>query len=174
MTRILIGGIGNIFMGDDGFGSVVAQRLSQRTLAPEIDVVDFGIRGLDLSYALVDGYHGVILIDAVDRGGVPGTVYRIEPDLDSPTTANTYRPMFSPHAMDPVTVLRFAASLGTVCPRVLLIGCQPETLNDDEGRMDLSEPVEAAIPVVITEVQRIAAEWSTQRLRPVSPMKLQA
>ncbi len=81
--RILIAGIGNIFLGDDAFGVEVVRRLSRsaRKLPDEVRIVDFGIRGFDLAYALMEGYEVAILVDATPRGGVPGTLYTIEPDL---------------------------------------------------------------------------------------------
>ena len=78
-ARILIAGIGNIFLGDDAFGVEVARRLVRRRLPDGVRVVDFGIRGLDLTYALLDGYEAVILVDAAPRGGPPGTLYVLEP-----------------------------------------------------------------------------------------------
>ena len=83
MTRILVACIGNIFMGDDAFGVEVAARLARKRLPENVHVVDYGIRGLDLAYALMDGYDACILVDAVPRGGAPGTLYTIEPDWDS-------------------------------------------------------------------------------------------
>src|SRR6202030_732892 len=81
--RILIAGIGNIFLGDDAFGVEVVRRLAARKLPDAIRVVDFGIRGFDLAYALMEGYEITILVDATPRGGQPGTLYTIEPDLRS-------------------------------------------------------------------------------------------
>src|SRR5438045_8939975 len=98
---ILVAGIGNIFLGDDAFGSKVARRLAYRPVPQHVHVVDFGIRGLDLVYALLDGYDAVILIDATPRGGSPGTLYTIEPDLAelSKTSAQ-----LEAHGMDPMRV----------------------------------------------------------------------
>src|SRR5271165_3610783 len=106
--RILIGGIGNIFFGDDAFGVEVARRLSGRPLPEGVRVVDFGIRGLDLAYALLDPYDAVILVDAVPRGGQPGTLYVLEPELDA---VDAPPPMVEPHALDPWKVLHLAQSL---------------------------------------------------------------
>lgn len=78
---ILIAGIGNIFLGDDAFGSDVAQLLMQRPWPENVRVSDFGIRGFDLMFALLDGYDSVILIDAAPRGGIPGNLYTIEPEI---------------------------------------------------------------------------------------------
>src|ERR1700682_4414087 len=103
---ILVAGIGNIFLGDDGFGVEVAQRLSQRTFPQGVRVVDFGIRGLDLAYALTDGPQGTILIDAGPRGAAPGTLYVVEPDLTSLHSPNSSPVAVDAHAMNPVNVLR--------------------------------------------------------------------
>src|SRR6476659_8714525 len=106
--RVLIAGVGNIFLGDDGFGVEVVQRLAQRPLPDGVRVVDFGIRGLDLTFALLDGYEAVILVDAVPRGGVPGTLYVLEPEpgaADEPGAPGT---MVELHSLDPAKVLRLA------------------------------------------------------------------
>src|SRR5438105_7090490 len=100
--RLLIAGIGNIFLGDDAFGTLVAQRLAQRRWPEEVRVVDFGIRGIDLSYALLDGFEAVILVDAVPRGGAPGTLYVLEPELDEPSEPANAGMMIEMHDLDPV------------------------------------------------------------------------
>src|ERR1043165_4095819 len=78
--RILVAGLGNVFLGDDAFGVVVAQRLHSRALPAGVDVADFGIRGIDLAYSLPD-YDAAVLIDTTARGGAPGTLYVIEPEV---------------------------------------------------------------------------------------------
>jgi hydrogenase maturation protease len=153
---ILIAGIGNIFLGDDAFGVEVAKRVSTRAFPEGVRVVDFGIRGFDLAYALMDAPATTILIDACPRGGTPGTVYVIEPDLAdvgagaSPAEA---------HSMNPMSVLRLAVSMGAQLKQILLVGCEPEFLGGDEGHMGLSGSVEAAVEeaaaVVESLVQRI-------------------
>src|SRR3954467_12260006 len=80
--RILVAGIGNVFLGDDGFGVALAERLAERELPAGVEVVDYGIRGMDLAYALQDGYDAVVFLDATPRGDQPGTLYVIEPELD--------------------------------------------------------------------------------------------
>ena len=133
---ILVAGIGNIFLGDDAFGSEVARQLAGRLKTPHVRVVDFGIRGLDLAYALMDGYDATILIDAVARGGKPGTLYVIEPDLNE---LNQIEAAVEAHAMDPVRVLELARSMGTELRNIRIVGCEPETFGpDDEGQMGLS------------------------------------
>src|ERR1051326_3928754 len=102
---ILVAGIGNIFLGDDGFGSEAARLIAGRISSPDVKVVDFGIRGLDFAYALMDGYDATIMIDAVQRGREPGTIYIIEPDLDDIDNA---LPGIDAHTMDPMRVLALA------------------------------------------------------------------
>jgi|tagenome__1003787_1003787.scaffolds.fasta_scaffold20768624_3 hydrogenase maturation protease len=141
-ARILVAGIGNVFLGDDGFGVALADRLARRTLPAGVEVVDYGIRGMDLAYALHDGWDTVLLLDAVPRGKPPGTLSVIEPDLaDLPLVVDA-------HAMDPVKVLGLALALGGELPRVLVVGCEPqEVMRGDEEDVvaAISEPVRAAL-----------------------------
>jgi hydrogenase maturation protease len=159
VNRTLIAGIGNIFMGDDGFGCEVAQRLSRLTLPEGVDVVDFGIRAIDLSYTLTDGYDFAILIDTVKRGGTAGTVYVIEPDLsDSECESEPGEQPIAAHDMDLASILRFVASLGKRGPRVLLVGCEPECLGGDCGYIGLGAAVSAAVDRAAAEVQTLLKE----------------
>src|SRR6266480_5645926 len=153
--RILIACIGNIFFGDDGFGVEVAQRLLSRKIRqyPEnVQVVDFGIRGIELAYTLLDDYDTLVLVDAVPRGGPPGTLYLIEPDLAniSPEKGvEAGRAALEAHSMDPVKVLASASTLGARPIRTLLVGCEPAPFGGGEDytemQMGLSEPVQAAV-----------------------------
>lgn len=149
---ILIAGIGNIFLGDDGFGVEVAQRLLARSYPSEVQVVDFGIKGVELAYTLLDGYDTLILIDVTPRGGKPGTLYLLEPDLSACNPrqgAEAGRVALDAHSMDPVKMLAFAATLGPLPRQVLLIGCEPLPFDSDdmytEMQMGLSKPVQAAV-----------------------------
>ena len=138
-ARVLVAGIGNVFLGDDGFGVALAHRLGD--LGEGVDVVDFGIRGMDLAYAL-GSYDAAVLLDATPRGGAPGTLYVVEPDLAALDVAP------EAHGMDPVKVLALARVLGGVPPRVLVLGCEPLTRMDDTSEeivASLSAPVEAAL-----------------------------
>jgi hydrogenase maturation protease len=163
MAGILIAGIGNIFLGDDGFGCEVTARLARRAWPEGVSVVDFGIRGLDLAYALSDGYDAAILIDAVPRGGEPGMIYIIEPDLcelNEPCAPEEGQlPMLvDAHAMNPVNVLSLVKSLGGELGRILLVGCEPSTLGPEEGQMGLSEPVAAAVDEAVSVVESLVSE----------------
>jgi hydrogenase maturation protease len=154
-VNILVAGIGNIFQGDDAFGCEVARVLSTRTLPAGVRVVDFGIRGLDLTYALLDRPDLAIFVDAMPRGGEPGTIYTIEPDLENLGTANQ---MPDPHGMDPVRVLGMAKTMGGQLGRILLVGCEPGDLGGEDGRMGLTEPVSAAIGEAAGIVESLIAK----------------
>jgi hydrogenase maturation protease len=164
MTRtILIAGIGNIFLGDDAFGVEVARSLSRRTLPGEVQVKDFGIRGFDLAYTLLDPWHTVILVDALPRKEAPGTLVVLEPDLSGPGDPGAVGMDLNPHGMDPLRVLNLAASLGPITAHILVLGCEPKDFGDDlEGRMGLSPQVQAVIEeassMIEELVERILAE----------------
>jgi hydrogenase maturation protease len=158
--RILVAGIGNIFLGDDAFGVEVARRLLRREWPANVRVTDFGIRGYDLAYALLDGYDATILIDACPRGEPAGTLYVIEPDVND-ATANSPEQRegaVDAHGMNPLHVLRLATSMGGPLKRVLLVACEPATLGPEEGQMGLSEPVEAVIDDAVKLVESIVGK----------------
>ncbi len=152
--RVLIACIGNIFLGDDGFGVEVARRLAGRTLPAGTVLKDFGIRGLDLAYALLDPYELIILVDACQRGGEPGTIYVMEPDSPEPEHP-AGRAMLDPHDMNPQRVLRAVKEMGGSPGRIVIVGCEPDTLGGDEGKLGLSEPVLAAIDEAIQVIESL-------------------
>ena len=161
-SKILIAGIGNIFLGDDAFGVETSRVLLQRRLPEGIKVVDYGIRGIDLAYDLLGDWDAVILVDALGRGGEPGTLYLLEPDLDSIRNSQSTSVTINPHGMDPVHVLGLAFSLGSVNAKIYLLGCEPEDFGDElEGRMGLSKVVrtsiDGAIAMIDSVVERILA-----------------
>src|ERR1700716_3516802 len=128
--RILLAGIGNVFLGDDGFGVALAERLARRALPPGTDVVDFGIRGMDLAYAMQDGYDTVVMLDATPRGQTPGTLYVIEAETDAEEVA------LDAHGMDPVKVLGLVRELGGAPPRTFVVGCEPQTrISAEDGEL---------------------------------------
>jgi hydrogenase maturation protease len=153
--QILVAGVGNIFLGDDAFGVEVVRRLMARKLPAEVRVIDFGIRGFDLAYALQDGYETTILIDAIPHGQAPGTVSVVEPDVKD--IAATPSSFVEPHSMHPMNVLRMAVTLNGSLNRVLLVGCEPASLGGDEGYMGLSEPVEAAVEEAVRATEALIA-----------------
>ncbi len=160
--RILIAGIGNIFLGDDAFGVEVAMRLSRREMPEGVRVIDFGIRGFDLAYALMEDYHTAILVDAMPRGGDPGSVYTLEINNAAETTSGG--PVeIDPHGMNPMRVLEMVKSLGGCAGRVLVVGCEPQSLGDqEEGTLGLSAPVEAAVEVAIEVLHRLVEKIGSE------------
>ena len=152
-VRVLVAGIGNVFLADDGFGVEVAARLARARLPAGVVVEDYGIRGMDLAYALQD-YDVAIFVDALPRGGTPGTLYLVEPELDDAEVA------LDAHGMDPVKVLALARHLGGPLPRVLVVGCEPQTTMDLDGELtaELSEPVRAALDEAVRMVESLLDE----------------
>ena len=134
-------------MGDDAFGSEVARRLMNEPWPPEVRVTDFGIRSYDLAYALMEGYHATILVDATSRQQAPGTVYLIEPDLNQLDRLD--ETMADAHSMSPVKVFQMLRSIGSLAGRLYLGGCEPATLEVEDGEIGLSKVVEASVPRAI-------------------------
>jgi hydrogenase maturation protease len=154
--RILVACIGNIFLGDDGFGTEVARRLAERSLPAEVTLKDFGIRGLDLTWALLDPWEFIILVDACPRGGDPGTVYVVEPDLAALSAADGQPATFEAHSMNPMNVLRMVQSMGGAKGRILIVGCEPADMgSDEEGRLGLSDPVQNAVEGAIARIESL-------------------
>ena len=155
--RILVAGIGNIFLGDDGFGVEVVRRLAGRGLPEGVEVVDFGIRGLDLAYALQEEYELVVFVDATPRGQEPGTVYLIEPQIEEDGEVSLYT-----HGMDPVKVIKLSRALGARPTRTLVVGCEPQVVvsgeDYDDLLMELSEPVRAAVDEAVRLVESLVEE----------------
>lgn len=153
--RVLVAGIGNLFLGDDGFGVALAERLAQRELPSGVEVVDYGIRGMNLAYAMQEGYDAVVLLDATPRGGRPGTLYVIEPQLDEDEVA------VDTHGMDPAKVLALVRAMGTEPPRTLIVGCEPQTImaeDEEDLVVALSEPVRAALEPAVQLVESLLSE----------------
>lgn len=152
--RVLVAGVGNVFLGDDGFGVEVVRRLAGRITHPGVDVVDFGIRGMDLAYALQRDYQAVIFVDAAQRGEPPGTLTVVAVDLPDAEQATV-----ETHGMDPVRVLRLAQQLGRVPERVLVVCCEPATVPsgelDEDLLMELSEPVRGVLPAAVEIVESL-------------------
>lgn len=154
--KILVAGVGNIFLGDDGFGVEVAKRLAGLQLPPGVRVADFGIRGFDLAYALMEGYDTTILVDAYPGNGRPGDLFVVEPDLAQLNGSATPSAV-EPHAMNPMNVIRMATEMGGELKRILLVGCVPATFGPDEGQMGLSSRVAAAVDEAVTLVTSLIA-----------------
>jgi len=155
--RTLVACLGNIFLSDDGFGVEVARRLARESLPEGVRVTDYGIRGMHLAYDLAEGFDTTILVDSAQRGDAPGTVYLIEPEPDPPAegeddAALARISLFNAHGMQPDLVLSLAGSLGGDAGRVLVVGCEPATLEEGIG---LSAPVTAAVDEAAAMITRL-------------------
>jgi hydrogenase maturation protease len=165
-ARVLVAGIGNVFLGDDGFGVEVAQLLLRRgRLRPPLaKVVDYGIRGFDLAFEMLGEHESTVLIDVTPRGDEPGTLYVIEPDLDSAVSdcgaiTEHGQGAFEGHAMTPAAVFELVRTLGGTPRRVRVVGCEPETFGDaGAGRMGLSERVQRSVVPAADLVERLVTE----------------
>lgn len=153
--RVLVAGIGNIFFGDDGFGVEVSRRLGQCALPDGVRVMDFGIRGFDLTFALLEGYEAVVLVDVAQRGGAPGTLYVVEPDLGLEPKAEDV--FIETHGMEPGKVLALARAMGGKLSCLRLVACEPQTFGEDGMGMGLSEPVQAAVEPAVELVRSVVA-----------------
>jgi hydrogenase maturation protease len=159
-ASVLVAGIGNVLLADDGFGVEAARLLAQRELPGGVKVADFGIRGMDLAYELQEDYDVAILLDAVPRGEPPGTLFVIEHDPDDESGG-----ALDPHGMDPLRVLALARVLGAVPPRVLVVGCEPAVLvppDDERLVMELSPPVRAAARRAVELVETLIEQEARQ------------
>jgi hydrogenase maturation protease len=160
VARILVAGIGNVFLGDDGFGVAVARRLAERPQPPGVLVADFGIRGLDLAYALQDAWDAAILVDAVPPRGAPGTLHVLAPDLEADGDV-----VPEAHGLDPARVLALARRIGRLPPRTLVVGCEPATVAGggpgEDVLVELSAPVEAAVGPAVTLVESLVQQMAT-------------
>lgn len=141
--QILVAGVGNAWLRDDGFGGEVAKRLTERELPPGVTVIDFGSGGLDLAYEVMRGYDGLILVDVSRQGGEPGTLYVMEADPDGVDGRIEDGQTLNPHGMDPQTVLRFVKYVGGWPGRVMIVACEPEAV-EDVG-LGLSAAVDASV-----------------------------
>lgn len=149
--RVLVAGIGNIFFGDDGFGVEVVRYLAGCDLPAGTEVIDFGIRGMDLAYSLVQPYHAAIMVDVVPRGAVPGTIHLLRPE------PNEFLGEADPHRMHPMAVLGLASQLGPLPAQVILVGCEPQSsANGETMTVGLSKPVAAAVARAADTVIEIA------------------
>jgi hydrogenase maturation protease len=158
-VRVLVAGIGNVFLGDDGFGVEVVRRLDAAVLPDAVDVADYGISGVHLAYDLLDApYDILVMIDSVPLGESPGTLAVLDA---SATAVNVGGSPADAHSMSPDVVLRALRGLGGSIDRVLVVGCQPAVL---EERMELSHPVRAAVDDAVRMVLRLVHDLAAQRV----------
>lgn len=153
-ARVLIAGIGNVFFGDDGFGVEVVRRLGGELLPDGVEVADYGIRGLHLAYRLLDPLDVLIAVDATPRGGVPGTLYAIEPDLAPGIDAAGAEA----HGMSLPAVFATVRMMGGVLPRVIVVGCEPADVGEHVG---LSPPVAATIDPAVSMLRALLSREHT-------------
>jgi hydrogenase maturation protease len=158
--RMLIAGVGNIFLGDDGFGVEVASRLAGAGLPDWVRVADYGISGMHLAYDLAEGFETTVLVDASPRGEPPGTVYVMELEADRDQGADRGIPLLDAHGMQPDVVFGMLDLLGADAGRVLLVGCEPAST---EPGMGLSAPVAAAVDEAVRIVHDLVRTMKTAR-----------
>jgi len=148
--RVLVAGVGNLFLGDDGFGPEVARALHREPLPDGVRVQDYGVGGIHLAYDVCDGVDVLVLVDTVHREDTPGALCLLEVGQDDPPTVQV-----DAHAMDPVTMLATVETLGGTRPRTLLVGCVPASLEEGIG---LSEPVAAAVEPAVVAVRELVVQ----------------
>lgn len=157
--RVLVAGIGNVFLGDDAFGSEAARRLAAEPIPDHVTVVDYGIRGMHLAFDLVDGYDALILLDAMPRGGAPGDVTVLEVSEEDLGDGE-----FDAHGMNPVSVLASLGALGGRLPRTFVVGCEPADVGEGIG---MSPEVAGAVDRALSAV-RVLLETELDRSAPIA------
>jgi hydrogenase maturation protease len=159
LRSILIAGVGNSWLRDDGFGGEVARRLAEVELPGGVAVMDAGTGGLDLAYEVMRGYDALVILDVSPQGGEPGTLYVMEPDEEAVPGQIVDGDVINPHAMDPQTVLRFVKSVGAWPGKVVVIACEPAQVT--EMGWGLSDPVrdavQGAVALVLETVEELRA-----------------
>jgi hydrogenase maturation protease len=155
--RMLVAGVGNIFLTDDGFGVEVASQMAGTALPDGVELVDFGIRGVHLAYQLLDGYDVLVLVDAAPHGQTPGTVSLLEVDQSkvtesAPAVSGAERPLVDAHGLEPGAILSMLGSLGGQVPQVYVVACEPESVVEGMG---LTDVVRAAVPHGIRLVEQV-------------------
>ncbi len=156
LRSILVAGVGNGWLRDDGFGGEVARRLAGGELPPGVSVMDAGTGGLDLAYEVMRGYDGLVIVDVSKQGGEPGTLYVMEPDEREVQSGIEDGETINPHGMDPQTVLRFVKSIGAWPGRVVVIACEPEQV--EEMGWGLSQQVGGVVEQAVELVLETVAE----------------
>lgn len=148
--QILVAGVGNAFLADDGFGGEVAAGLERRGVPSGVTVMDFGTGGLDLAYEVMRGYDALVIVDVSRQGGEPGTLYVIEPQEEEIEAGIEDGEVIDPHGMDPKTVLRFVKSVGGWPGKVVIVACEPARV--EEMGLELSEEVAAVVERAVEAV----------------------
>lgn len=159
LRSILVAGVGNAWLRDDGFGGEVARRLNLQELPPGVSVMDAGTGGLDLAYEVMRGYDGLVILDVSRQGGEPGTLYVMEPDEEDVQGGIEDGQTINPHGMDPQTVLRFVRSIGAWPGRVVVIACEPAEVEEMGWGLsaEVERAVERAVALVLETVSELLA-----------------
>jgi hydrogenase maturation protease len=156
--QILVAGVGNSWLQDDGFGSKVVEALGRAELPGGVTLVDSGTGGLDLAYELMRGYDALVLVDVSRQGGEPGTLYVMEPDPAEIKPIDDGE-VINPHGMDPRSVLRFVKTVGGWPGKITVIACEPAEV--DEMGLELSPAVAAAVERAVALVLETVNELRT-------------
>ena len=161
--KILVAGVGNVLRGDDGFGIRVIEALSKDgRVAQDVDLYEAGIAGIGLVQELMNGYDALIIVDAVEKGAEPGSLFVLEPltpdtkQLDAPDAMDLHQSMADAHFTEPAKVLLLARALDVCPPKVLLVGCQPACVEDLVERLDPA--VERAVPLAVERILALIEE----------------
>jgi len=161
VNRVLVAGVGNVFFGDDAFGVEVVRELMRKPRPAHVTVRDFGTRGLDLAYTLVDGFDALLLVDTVQRGHAPGTLTILEPDFAC--AEPTEKLLGAGHGVDPCRVFELVQALGGTLPKTRLLGCEPQSFGSiDEPMLDLSPAVRRAVGRALPLIEQLLFELGTR------------
>ncbi len=154
---ILVAAVGNLWLGDDGFAGEVAKRLRTRELPSDVAVADFGSGGLDLAYEVLRGYDALVLVDVTRQGSEPGTLYVMEVEPESIDGGIDDNVQIDPHGMDPETVLRFVKATGAWPGKVVVVGCEPEQVEEVGIGLTprVAAAVDGAVALVIETVEEL-------------------
>lgn len=163
-ARILVAGIGNIFLGDDGFGSEVVRHTAIASDEPGVRVVDYGVSGMHLAYDLLEDWDTLVLVDAVPSRGKPGTLHVFQADHEADASESDCGPGVDAHGMDPGAVFASLRALGGSPPYTVVVGCEAGSVEDGIG---LTEPVARAVPRAVRAVQEIVAALQSHTATPV-------
>ena len=153
--RVLVAGVGNDLLGDDGFGIAVVRRFSEEGAPEEVEVFESGIAGIRMVQELMDGYEAIVIVDATDKGEEPGTVYLLEvevPDPEELTEEGRQEFLADTHLTVPSKALALARAIEVLPPRVYILGCQPK---ECELGMGLSEPVQRGVAEAIERLREL-------------------
>lgn len=160
MKRILVAGIGNAWLGDDGFGGEVVRRLEARDLPQGTAVLDFGTGGLDLAYEVMRGYDALVLVDVSRQGGEPGTLYVMDVPEEEAEAGIEDGQVINPHAMDPQTVLRFVRTIGAWPGKVVVVACEPGAAEELGPGLsaEVARAVDGAVDLLVETVGELQAD----------------